>query len=183
MSPESERMTPERRPDPARFVSPASVPEQGRLLRIRLHLADRPLVMPGQRVDLGQPIVEHFREQEAVEIPTTAAVVGLRPGEVLDGVAVQQTGRLGRRSTQGTYRTRVCEHGRDGITRLAAGSSALVVTAPAAGYVEAVLPGRIDLRSEGLPPTAWWAGAAPHRAGSSSPSIGRTRRCRPPGST
>jgi hypothetical protein len=151
--------------DPGRFVAAAAVPEVGRLLRIPLHLADRPLVAPGQPVEAGQPIIEHFREQEPVEIPTTAAVVGLRPGDILDSVPVPTTGRLGRRATAGNYRTRVCEHGRDGITRLVAGSHETQLLAPAAGVVEAVLPGRIDLRVSGL--------AVAARVGFGRPSNGR----------
>ena len=152
-------------PDPARLVGPAATPGLGRLLRFPLHLADRPLVAPRQRVEPGQPIIERFREQEAVEIPTTAAVVGLRPGDILDHVPVPASGRLGRRSTQGTYRTRVCEHGRDGTTRLAAGSGDILVHSPAAGLVEAVLPGRIDIRVEGL--------AVEAQVGWGRPSVGR----------
>ncbi len=145
-------MTSERQsqPDPGRFVAPAAIPKMGRLLRIPMHLADRPLVVPGQRVQMGQPLIEHFREQEAVEVPTTAALVGLRPGDIIDAVPMPQTGRLGRRAPQVNYRARVCEHGRDGITRLAAGTNDVAVHAPAAGQIEAVLPGRLDLRVDGL---------------------------------
>jgi hypothetical protein len=131
-------------------VVPAARPEQGRLLRIPVHLADRPLVGPGQRVESGQPIIEHFRAQEAVEIPSTAGVIGMAPGSVLDNVPMEHAGRLGRKSSSGTYRTRVCEHGRDGITRLAAGSGAVMVIAPSAGTIESVTPGRVDLRVDGL---------------------------------
>jgi hypothetical protein len=141
---------PVQEPDPGRFVAPADRPQSGRLLRIPLHLADRPLVQPGQRVEMGQPIIEHFREQEAVQIESSAAVIGIPPGSVLDNVPVEQSGRLGRRSSGVTYRTRVCEHGRDGITRLVAGEGELMVSAPAAGVIEAVTPARVDLRADGL---------------------------------
>jgi hypothetical protein len=134
----------------AQLVPTSRAPQPGPVLRFALHLADRPLVAPGQRVELGQPIIERFREQEAVEIATTAALVGLPPGSLLDDVPVAQSGRLGRRTTQGTYRTRVCEHGRDGITRLVAGSGEAMVQSPAAGIVTAVLPGRIDIRADGI---------------------------------
>ncbi len=137
-------------PDPGRFVGPAPRLEAGRLLHMAMHLADRPLVGPGQRVEPGQPIIEHFRDQEAREIPSSAALIGLPPGSVLDNVPIERSGRLGRKSSGGTYRTRVCEHGRDGITRLAAGSGGVVVAAPAAGTIEAVTPSRIDLRVDGL---------------------------------
>jgi hypothetical protein len=149
----------------ARFVGQAATPELGRLLRFQLHLADRPLVAAGQRVEPGQPIIERFREQEALEIPTTAALIGLRPGDILDHVPAPTSGRLGRRSAQGVYRTRVCEHGRDGLTRLASGSGDIVIHAPAAGLVETVLPGRIDIRAEGL--------AVAAQVGWGRPSVGR----------
>ena len=151
--------------DLLRFVVPAASVATGRLLRFPLRLPDRALVIPGQRVELGQPIIEHFREQEAVEIPTTAAIVGLRPGDLLDHVPVSPSGRLGRKSPQATYRTRVCEHGRDGLTRLAAGSGEILIHAPASGIVEAVLPGRIDIRADGL--------AVDAQVGWGRPAVGR----------
>jgi hypothetical protein len=138
-----------RRPDAGRFVPPAGRPETGRLLHIPLHLADRPLVVPGQPVELGQPIIEHFREQEAVEVETSAAIIGIPPGAVLD-MPAESAGRLGRRTSETTYRARVCEHGRDGTSRLVAGTNEVVVTAPASGIIEAVTPGRVDLRADGL---------------------------------
>ena len=94
-------------PDAGRFVPPVSRPSSGRLLHIPLHLADRPLVAPGQPVELGQPIVEHFREQQAVEVASSAGVIGIPPGSVLDNVPAESSGRLGRRSSETTYRTRV----------------------------------------------------------------------------
>ena len=152
-------------PEPGRFVPPATRPQTGRLLRIPLHLADRPLVAPGQPVEMGQPIIEHFREQEAVEVESSAAVIGIPPGAVLDNVPAESSGRLGRRSGDATYRTRVCEHGRDGITRLVAGSGEVVVTAPATGIIEAVTPARVDLRADGL--------AVDARIGWGRPTAGR----------
>ena len=152
--------------DPLRFVVPAAMPQVGCLLRFPLHLADRPLVFPGQRVELGQPIIEHFREQEAVEIPTTAALVGLRPGDMLDSIPVSQSGRLGRKAPQPNQRARVVEHGRDGTTRLATGTGGeVIVHTPAAGIVSAVLPGRIDIRAEGLAVVA--------QVGWGRPAVGR----------
>ena len=138
-----------RRADPGRFVPPAARPQVGRLLHFPLHLADRPLVSPGQRVEVGQPLIEHFREVQPVEIASTAAVIGLPPGAVLDNVAVEPARRRGSGSS-GALRTRVCEHGRDGVTRLAAGEGALTVMAPASGMVESITPARLDLRADGL---------------------------------
>ena len=160
---------------PLRFAVPAASIQTGRLLRFPLRLADRPLVVPGQRVESGQPIIEHFREQEAVEIPTTAAIVGLRPGDFLDDVPVPQSSRLGRKSPQATYRTRVCEHGRDGLTRLAAGSGETIIHAPASGVVETVLPGRIDIRADGLAVDAQ-VGLGPPRRRTHRHRRGRPRR-------
>jgi hypothetical protein len=153
------------RPDPGRFVPPVSRPGSGRLLRIPLHLADRPLVAPGQPVELGQPLIEHFREQQAVEVASSAGVIGIPPGSVLDNVPAESSGRLGRRSSETTYRTRVLEHGRDGVTRLVAGTAEVVVTAPASGVIEAVTPARVDLRADGL--------ALDARIGWGRPTVGR----------
>ena len=153
------------RPDPTRFVPAAARPELGRLLRIPLHLADRPLVAPGQRVTQGQPLIEHFREQELLEVESSPTVMTMPPGSPLDTVPVEHTSRLGRRASATSYRARVCEHGRDGITRLVAGSGEVQVTAPASGVIEAVTPARIDLRSDGL--------AIDALVGWGRPSVGR----------
>lgn len=136
--------------DPLRFVSPGALPQREPLLRFGLHLSDRPLVAPGQRVELRQPIIGRFRDQEIVEIPTTAAVVGMHPGDVLDQVPIPQSGRRARRGPAETYRARVLEHGRDGITRLVAASGEGTVLSPLSGFVEALVPGRLDIRAEGL---------------------------------
>ena len=136
--------------DALRFVVGAGRPRRDDLLRIPLRLSDRPMVELGQRVERGQPLVARFREQEAVEIPTTAAVVGLRPGDGLDQMPEQRQGRRGRRSVPRDLRARVIEHSRDGITRLAAGSGEIAVQSPVSGFVEVLLPGRIDIRTEGL---------------------------------
>jgi hypothetical protein len=151
--------------DPLRFVVPAVSLTVGPLLRFPLELPDRPLVVAGQPVALGQPIIEHDREQEALEVPTTATLIALRPGDAIDNVPVPQSSRLGRKSQQVATRARVCEHGRDGITRLAAGRGEIVIHSPADGIVEAVLPGRIDIRAEGL--------AIEARVGWGRPATGR----------
>lgn len=136
--------------DPTRFVVTTERPRRDTLHRIALRLTDRPLVGPGQRVEPGQPIIQRFRDERALETPTTAAVVGLRPGELLDRIEPVRSGRRGRRAEPEEVRARVIEHGRDGITRLAAGSDDVTVVSPVSGVVEGLVPGRLDLRSEGV---------------------------------
>jgi hypothetical protein len=97
----------------------------------------------------GQPLIEHFREQELLEVESSPTLLTMPPGAPLDDVPIEHASRLGRRSSS-SYRTRVCEHGRDGITRLVAGSGEVEVLSPAGGIVEAVTPGRMDLRADGL---------------------------------
>lgn len=152
-------------PDPGRFAVPAAQPQQGRVLQLPMGLSDRPLVSLGQRVALGQPIIEHFRDQELLEVPTSAALIRLQPGDILDNVPGPQTGRLGRKSAATAHRTRVCEHGRDGTTYLVAGSNPVTLNAPAAGVIEAFTPGRLYLRADGL--------AVDARVGWGRPSWGR----------
>jgi hypothetical protein len=167
--------------DAARFTAPAAVPRPRPLLRFSLAPADRPLVAPGQHVEPGQPIIEHFREQEAVEIPTTAAIVGLRPGDFFDHAPQAGGGRSARKAPATSYRTRICEHGRDGITRLAAGSGAIIIHSPAAGVVERVVPGRVDIRAEGLAVDAqvgWGRAAVGHVVIASDGPSGEVRASR-----
>lgn len=136
--------------DPSRFVPPAVASRRDPTIGLSLHMTDRPLVAPGQRVEPGQPIISRFRDQQAIEVPTTAAVVGMRPGETYDHVPMPTEGRRGRASSAETYRARIVEHGRDGISRLAAGSGEFQVQSPVAGTVSAVFPGRLDIQAEGL---------------------------------
>ena len=151
--------------DPARFVPPAATPRSDPAIRVALHMTDRPLVGPGQRVEPGQPIISRYRDQEAVEVPTTATIVGIRPGEPFDGVPVRSEGRRGRGDAIETYRARIVEHGRDGITRLAAGSGEVHVQSPVAGTVTSVVPGRLDIQAEGV--------AVAGRIGWGRPTTGR----------
>jgi hypothetical protein len=133
-----------------RFVVPAPRPRRDPQLAIGLRLSDRPLVTPGQRVELGQLLVERYREQEVVELTTTAAIIGMRPGGILDRAPANPRGRRGARTTATTVRARLIEHGRDGISRLAAGREELNVIAPASGTVVGLTPGRLDLRCDGV---------------------------------
>ena len=136
--------------DPVRFVVPAALPRRGPLLGIPLRLSDRPLVGPGERLRQGQPIVERFREQDVVEVPTSAAIISLRPGDILERLPAPGRGRRGHRPPESALGARLIEHGRDGISRLAAGRVEDIVVAPAEGVVEALTPGRLDLRVDGL---------------------------------
>jgi hypothetical protein len=102
-------------------------------------------------VEVGQVIVERFREQDVVELPTTAAIVGLRPGGILDRApASPRGGRRGPRTPTAAVRARLIEHGRDGISRLAAGREELNVIAPASGTITGLSPARLDLQCEGV---------------------------------
>ncbi|CAN5557255.1 hypothetical protein BH24CHL9_BH24CHL9_07410 [soil metagenome] len=136
--------------DPCRFVVTGSQPQQQPLLSIPLRLSDRPLVVQDQRVEQGQPIVERFREQDVVEVPNSAAIISLRPGDILERLPARARGRRGQRPPESALGARLIEHGRDGISRLAAGRVEDIVVAPAAGVLESLTPGRLDLRVDGL---------------------------------
>lgn len=140
----------ERPGDLVRFVAPAAMPRREPVISLSLRLSDRPMVVPGQRVELGQPIVEHFRDQELLEVGTTAAIVALRPGDRFDGPVPQLKGRRSGRGDDRPVHGRLIEHGRDGMSRLAVGEGEAPVISPAAGQVVALTPGRIDIRAEGL---------------------------------
>ena len=122
-------------PGIGRFVVPATRPRRDPHLPISLRLSDRPLVAPGERVELGQLLVERFREQEVVEVTTTAAIVGLRPGAILDLPPTAARGRRSARTATAAVKARLIEHGRDGISRFAAGREELNVIAPASGTI------------------------------------------------
>ena len=140
----------ERPLDLVRFVAPAAMPRREPVIRIPLRLSDRPSVLPGQRVELGQPVIERFRDQELLEVSTTAAIVALRPGDRIDGPIPQLRGRRSGRGEDRPVHGRLIEHGRDGISRLAVGEGDLPVISPVAGRVVALTPGRLDILAEGL---------------------------------
>ena len=117
--------------DPTRFLGTGSLPRLDPSIRIGLRLADRPLVAPGQPVEPGQPLVGRFRDQEAIAIPTSAAVVGMRPGDTLDQIPIPPEERRGR--TDG-----------------AAGHGAAAVRSPVSGFIEHVTAGRGDVRAQGV---------------------------------
>lgn len=132
---------------PTRYVPAASGPVANPLLPVALHLSDRVILTPGSRVEPGQPILEHFREQEVIDIGTDAALLALRPGDLVDRALVA---RRDRRAAEAGSRARIVGHGRDGRTRLATGHRDVVLLSPVDGLAEAILPGRLELRAEGL---------------------------------
>ena len=103
-----------------------------------------------------------------MEIPTTAAIVGLRPGDVLDHVPVPASGRLGRkRSRRRPTGPGSASTVATAITRLAAGSGELIVHAPAPASSRGWSPAGIDIRAEGL--------AIEAQIGWGRPAVGRDR--------
>jgi hypothetical protein len=137
-------------PGIGRFVVPATRPRRDPRLAIGLRLSDRPQVAQGERIQLGQLLVERFREQEVVDVTTTAAIIGLRPGAILDRPPTAARGRRNARTSTAAVKARLIEHGRDGISRLAAGREELNVIAPASGTIVGLTPGRLDLQCEGV---------------------------------
>lgn len=135
---------------PGRFAAPATSPVIGPRLRIPLHVADRPLIGEGDAVEPGQALVERFREQEVMELPTDAALLSLASGEALDLALLSYGRRRGHPAARPGDRARVIGHTRDGRTFLAVGRGDMTVYSPAAGHAERVQPGRLDLRAEGL---------------------------------
>ncbi len=128
-----------------------------------LHPGDRPLVLEGEAVGRGQPIVDHVRESRTI--------VSAGPGS--DGRAVAPGDRWmappGRQAREGEARAEgelLFRSG--GRWRIATGERAESVEAPSAGVVHAVVPGSgITIRST--------ANALPGRLTLAGPTWGRLR--------
>jgi hypothetical protein len=141
---------------PERFVAPAPHAVSGPLIRLRLRIADRVLVEAGERVDIGQPLMERSRDATTVEVRSQPALARLRAGDVVEASLFEHDG--GSRGARPGDRARLLFHGPDGRVRLAIGRHPSIVTSPVNGVVEALGAGTLDIRSDGvgLPGAAGW---------------------------
>jgi hypothetical protein len=121
------------------------VPEP--LCWFRLGIADRPLVRVGQRVQVGDPLLERVRDPHVADVPF---VRGMEPLEPLSGVerpAAESTGLRPTVPAMGPGRLIQARPG--GRARAAMGRVAEPVHASVTGTVEVVQPGAIAVRAEG----------------------------------
>ena len=142
---------------PERFVAPAAHAVTGPLIRLRLRIADRPLVEAGARLDIGEPIIERSRDSTTVDVRSQPALARLRAGDIVDASLFEFDGGA-RGGPRPGDRARLLFHGPDGRVRLAIGRHPAIVTSPVSGVIETLGAGVLDIRADGvgLPGAAGW---------------------------
>ena len=118
------------------FLARAAVAVPGATVRFRLHAADLPLVVEGDVVVPGTPLLERCREVSVVEVPHRGELAALRPGDTADGDAVRAGAFGGRRLAEEGDLVRVLSLTPDGRAQVAIGRAPEVVASPLTGVVE-----------------------------------------------
>ena len=113
-----------------------------------LQPADRPLVEVGQRVMAGDPLLERVRDASVSEARLPPSEEAPRPGDqVRSGQPVAGRGRRAIRFSAGG---RVLYEAPQHQLRVAVGTHHEVLSSPVAGLVQAVTPGGIEIRADGV---------------------------------
>jgi hypothetical protein len=113
-----------------------------------LQPADRPIAEPGQRIIVGDPLLERVRDPTVTEARLPESAQGLSPGEpVRRGEAIAGTGR---RAVRFEAAGRVLYEAPRRNLRVAVGSHHEIMYSPIAGFVEGVTPGGMAIRADGL---------------------------------
>jgi hypothetical protein len=113
-----------------------------------LQPADRPIAEAGQRIMVGDPLLERVRDPTVSQARLPESAQGLSPGEpVRRGEAIAGTGR---RAVRFEAAGRVLYETPRRDLRVAVGSHHELLYSPIAGFVEGVTPGGIAIRADGM---------------------------------
>jgi hypothetical protein len=144
------RDVPDRSTFDARLVAPAEPLTPSPLARLRLRPGDRALVIPGEPVLVGQPIVAQARDTELLELPVRGDMADLLPGAELDPAQLHASRGLGRQQLRPGDRAYLLYLGADRVARIVLARDPLLVTSPVEGVTEKVTAGFIELRASGV---------------------------------
>jgi hypothetical protein len=103
----------------------------------------------GDRVAIGQPLLERCRETVLVEAPARGALEEAAPGDELDPASLPAVGGFGRQAARPEDRARLMFVGPDDVARIALGRSPAIVASPVDAEVIEVAAGHLCLRCEG----------------------------------
>lgn len=134
----------------ARLVAPAAPLAPAPVARLRLRAGDLALVMPGESVHIGQPILVQARERLLLELPTRGEFAGLPSGAELDLAQVATLRGAGRGAPRHGDRACLLYVGGDRVARVVLARSPMTVLSPVDGIVEDVVAGHISLRAAGI---------------------------------
>jgi hypothetical protein len=135
---------------PDRFVAPAERATRAPVVGLPVGLADVVLVGEGDRVLIGQPLIERARDTILLEVAAASGLETLAPGDPVDTAVLPSTRAVGRQGVRAGDLARLLYVGHDGIARVAVGREPSTLTSPVDGTVERVEPGRLTLRARGL---------------------------------
>jgi len=134
----------------ARLVAPAEPLAPAPVARLRLRPGDHPLVVAGELVQVGQPVMTQARETFLVEVPVRGDLGDRPPGAELD-LALLQSGRsIGRELPRPGDRAYLLYIGADRIARVVLARAPATMTSPIEGIAEEVTACHISLRASGI---------------------------------
>ena len=134
----------------AGLILPAVRPTAAPLLTLRVGVADAALVMVGDRVEPGQPLLERSMEVVLVEVAARGGLESLAPGAKVDAALLPAAAGMGRHHPRSDDRVRMLFVDADGVARLAVGRSPQVLLSPVWGIVETAAAGHLTIRAEGI---------------------------------
>ena len=130
-------------------MAPAEPLAPAPLARFRLRPGDRSLVVPGELVQVGQPVMTQARETFLLEVPVRAEMADLLPGAEIDLAQIQAKG-IGREQPRPGDHASLLYIGADRIARVVLARSPVTMTSPIEGIAEEVTASHIALRASGV---------------------------------
>ena len=134
----------------ARLVAPAEPLAPAPVARFRLRPGDRSLVVPGELVQVGQPLLTQARETALLEVPLRSDLGDLIPGAELDLAQVQWTKGIGREQPRPGDRAYLLYVGADRIARVVLARAPQTMTSPIEGVAEEVTASHVSVRASGI---------------------------------
>ena len=134
----------------ARLVAPAEPLAPAPVARLRLRPGDRSLVVPGEQVHIGQPLMTQARETMLLEVPLRGDLADRPPGAELDLAQLPSATGIGRDQPRPGDRAYLLYVGADRIARVVLARDPVTMTSPLDGIAEEVTASHIALRASGI---------------------------------
>jgi hypothetical protein len=133
-----------------RLVATAEPLAPAPLASIRLRPGDRSLVVPGEPVIVGQPVVAQARETELLEVPLRGELDEVPSGTEVDLAQLPIPRGVGRQQPRPGDRAYLMYVGVDRIARIVLARTPSVVASPVEGVTESVTAGHVGIRASGI---------------------------------
>jgi hypothetical protein len=133
-----------------RLVATAAPLAPAPLASIRLRPGDRALVVPGETILVGQPIMAQARETELLEVQVRGELDDLAPGAEVDMAQLPVSRGVGRQQPRPGDRAYLLYVGVDRVARVVLARTPSYVTSPVEGVAETVTASHIGIRASGI---------------------------------